>query len=320
MPHNSTPPEASPPLAESPLAEWAALIEHFTGRDGEHATAISDLTLFRSSLPTQPSHGLHELALCAIAQGSKIVIQGDELLNYDGPRFLLGAVDLPYTAHITQATPERPYLSLSLRLDPAQINALLGTLTSDDSPASSAAKAPARGLSVGRFDAPLLDAVTRLLRLLERPQHIRALAPLVKSEIAFLLLTSEQSARMRLIAAQSDGTWGIGAAIHWLKDNYAQPLRIEEIAERAHLSQSGFYQQFKAVTAMSPVQYQKQLRLQEARRLMLSEEADATTASLRVGYESTSQFSREYRRLFGESPRRDIARLREGDSRSQETE
>ena len=313
MPKSRTAP-ASPvqaqveaPQTEAPQAEWAALVEKFTGRDGQHTTAIPALTLFRSSHPTQPMHDLHQSALCAIAQGSKIAMQGGELLDYNGPRFLLGTVDLPYTTHITQATPERPYLSLRLHFDPAEISALIA----DDLPLSGGAKAPARGLSVGRFDAPLLDAVTRLLRLLEHPQHIHALAPLVRSEIAYLLLTGEQSDRMRLIAAQSDGTWGIAAAIHWLKDNYAEPLRIDEIAQRAHLSQSGFYRQFKAVTAMSPLQYQKQLRLQEARRLMLAEEADATTASLRVGYESTSQFSREYRRLFGESPRRNVAKLRE---------
>ncbi len=232
---------------------------------------------------------------------------GEDALRYDSSRFLLGTVELPVVSYIAEAMPNRPYLSLQLELDSAQIGALLAQT---DLPIAPAPPAPVRGLSVGCVDAPLLEATIRLLRLLERPQHLAALAPLAVQEMLYLLLVGEQGAKLRRIATQSGETQGIVAAIRWLKDNYAQPCRIEEIARRAHLSRSGFHQQFKAVTAMSPLQYQKQLRLQEARRLMLSEEADATTASLRVGYESASQFSREYRRLFGQSPRRDIARLR----------
>ena len=288
-------------------AEFTALTERFTGSDGAHPTAVEALTLYRFSRPTQPFHGVYRPALCLIPQGRKLVMLGDETFAYDPSHFLLSAVELPVATHTLEATPQTPYLGLQLELDPRQIGALVAQT---DLPNPRGKLETARCFSVGRVDAPLLDAVTRLLRLLEQPQHIGALAPLIVREISYLLLTGEQGDQMRLIAAMNSETRGIGAALDWIKNNFAEPFRLEEIAHRAHMSRSGFHQQFKAVTAMTPLQYQKQLRLQEARRLMLSERADAATACYRVGYESASQFSREYRRMFGQSPRRDIARLR----------
>ena len=292
----------------APLTELATLIERFTPRtDGEHATAIGALRLFRFSRPTQPFHGVYKPSVCLIAQGHKLVMLGEDALRYDSSQFLLASLDLPVASYIAQSTRNLPYLALQLELDPAHIGALLAQT---GLPVAASSTAPTRGMSVGCLDAPLLEAALRLVRLLARPQHIEVLAPLAVREISYLLAVGPQGAALRRIATFNDQTRGIGAAIRWLKDNYAEPFRVDEIAQRAHLSRSGFHQQFKAVTAMSPLQYQKQLRLQEARRLMLSDAADATTASLRVGYESASQFSREYRRMFGESPHRDIARLR----------
>ena len=288
--------------------ELAALIEKFTGRDGAHQTVFAALTLFRFSHPGQPFHGVYEPSLCLIAQRSKIVMLGEDLFQYDPTQFLMASVDLPISSQIIEATPQKPYLSLQLRFAPADISAMLDKLDLPDAPAK---QAPARGLSVGCLDVPLLDAVLRLVRLLEQPQHMAALAPLAVREICYRLLVGAQGAKLRRIAALGGQAQGIGGALDWLKENYAQPFRIDEIARRAHMSRSGFHQHFKAVTAMTPLQYQKQLRLQEARRLMLSESNDAATACFRVGYESASQFSREYSRLFGESPRRDIARLRD---------
>ena len=287
--------------------EFAQLIERLTQSDGRHATAIPALTLFRFSHSTQPFHGVYKPALCLIAQGHKRAMLGDETLEYDPAHFLLSSVALPVATHMLEATPQTPYLGLELGFDPQQIGAIIAETELPDHAES---REPVRGLSVGRLDAPLLDAILRLLRLSEQTQHVGALAPLLVREISYLLLVGEQGDKLRRIATLNGETRGIGAALSWLKANFAEPFRVDEIARRAHMSRSGFHQHFKAVTAMTPLQYQKQLRLQEARRLMLSEDSDAATACLRVGYESASQFSREYRRLFGESPRRDIVRLR----------
>ena len=289
------------------LTELAMLIERFTRCDGEHATDWPALSLFRYSRASQGFHGVYKPSFCLIAQGLKRLTLGEDALCYDSSQFLLATVELPVASYIAQAAPGQPYLSLRLELDATQIGALLAQT---ELPVVAAPLPPARGLSVAEVDAPLLDAALRLMRLLDQPRHLENLAPLAVQEILYLLLVGPQGAQLRRIAALSGETQGIGAAIRWLRDNYAQPFRVDEIAHRAHLSRSGFHQQFKAVTAMTPLQYQKQLRLQEARRLMLTESADAATACYRVGYESASQFSREYRRMFGESPRRDITRLR----------
>jgi AraC-like DNA-binding protein len=180
----------------------------------------------------------------------------------------------------------------------------------DVGPPGAPGRTPPRGLAVSPIEAPLLDAVLRLLQLLDTPHDIGILAPLVLREISYRLLMGDQGARLRQIAAQDSQAQRMAAAIHWLQQNFARPLRIETLAREVHLSASALHHQFKAVTAMSPLQYQKQLRLQEARRLMLAEALDAATAGLRVGYESPSQFSREYRRLFGAPPQTDVASLR----------
>jgi AraC-like DNA-binding protein len=301
---------------EQSRIELAALIERYTGGDGTHSTAFAPLVLFRASAPSEPVHSTYEPALCIVAQGSKQVLLADELYRYDPVHFLLVSVDLPIVGQVVEATAHAPYLGLRLGLDPAQIGALI---VEADLPAPSPRSA-GRALAVSRLDVALLDAMARLLRLLETPEHLRMLAPPIVREILYRLLVGEQGARLRHIALGNSQTQRIGKAIDLLKRRFAEPLRIDDLASAANMSASGLHHHFKAVTAMSPLQYQKHLRLQEARRLMLGEDLDAATAGFRVGYESPSQFSREYRRLFGAPPLRDIARLRTASWNGADTE
>jgi AraC-like DNA-binding protein len=247
-----------------------------------------------------------EPALGVIAQGRKRVMLAGEDYFYDPAHCLLVSVDLPIATQVVSASPESPYLSLAIHLDLAQVAELL---IDADVPSLEGAL-PSRGMAVTAIDPPLLDAVLRLLRLLENPRDAAVLAPLFLREIAYRVLTGEQGPRLRQIVAQGGPANRIAQAIDWLKHNYARPFRIETVARAAHMSPSALHHHFKAVTAMSPLQYQKQLRLEQARRLMLGEGLDAAEAGHRVGYESSSQFSREYRRLFGQPPRRDLISLR----------
>lgn len=293
---------------DGPQGELAALIDRRTPRDGTHSTAIAALNVYRASAPLEPIHGVYKPSLCLIARGSKQVMLGESVYLYDSSHFLLVSVDLPVISQVAEATSEEPYLSLSLDLDPMQISALVTDLSLPRAPSSPILE---RGIAVGCMDALLSETVVRLLKLLDTPQHIPTLAPLIEREILYLLLASEQGAALRRMAFAGGEMEGVIKALHRLKDCFAEPLRVEDLAREAHMSVSMFHQHFKAVTALTPLQYQKRLRLQEARRLMLGESVDAATASFQVGYESPSQFSREYLRLFGDSPRRDAARLRE---------
>lgn len=293
-------------MIEAKVAELATLIERSTGWDGMHTTAIAPLYLFRASQPTEPFAAVYEPALCLIARGRKQVLLADETYVYDPAHFLLVSVDLPLVGQVIEASPENPYLSVRIDLDLGQVREILLDAEPPDTPPAS----PARGLSVSATDAPLLQAVTRLVALLECPGDIRVIAPLVLREIAYRVLMGEQGPRLRQIASEGGQAQRISLAIEWLRRHFDRPFRIEDVAREAHMSPSAFHQHFKAVTAMSPLQYQKRLRLQEARCLMLGESLDAAAAGYRVGYESPSQFSREYRRLFGEPPRRDLSRLR----------
>jgi AraC-like DNA-binding protein len=285
------------------IGRLAESIDRQTACDGHHATAVPELELFRSSGPSLPTAVLYEPSLCLIAQGSKEVRLGDEVYRYDPAHFLLVSVDLPVCGCVTTATAGEPYLGLRVTLDPATVGELLAD--GAETPA-----APARGLAVSEIDPPLLDAVLRLVELADAPHDVPVLAPLVLREITYRLLTGGQGPRLRQIAAAGGPTQRITRAIRWLRDHFAEPLSVTELARQVRLSPSAFHQHFKTVTALSPLQYQKRLRLQEARRLMLGEGLDAAEAAYRVGYESPSQFSREYRRLFGTPPRRDVAALR----------
>ncbi|MBD2681099.1 MULTISPECIES: AraC family transcriptional regulator [Nostoc] len=288
-------------------SELAALIAQNSKGDGVHATAIERLFLIRSSEPTAPLHALHEPALCIVAQGKKQVMLANNLYVYGQDRCLVVSIDLPVVGQVIEATPTVPYLCLRLDLDPGELSTLMMEAKLD-----ATANQQPPGLSLSPVSPQLLDAAIRLLRLLQTPEDIAILAPLVVREILYRLLSGEQSARLRQIALADKHLQGISRAINWLKWNYEKPFRIEAIAREACMSPSSLHHHFKSVTAMSPLQYQKQLRLQQARRLMLGQGMDAATASHHVGYESPSQFSREYSRLFGAPPLRDIARLKSG--------
>ncbi|MCY1043658.1 AraC family transcriptional regulator [Corallococcus sp. bb12-1] len=299
---------ARPDPALNPhLSELATLVKRHAPTDGLHATAIPRLVLIRASEPTLPLHALHAPALCIVAQGRKQVLLAGESYVYGPDQCLVASVDLPVTGQVVEATSARPYLCFRLDLEPGQLGALMMEARLE-APAS---RGRVRGLALGPVGAPLLDATARLVRLLDTPRDIPVLAPLVIREILYRLLSGENSARLRQIALADSRLESVTRAIHWLKAHYTAPLRIERLARTVHMSPSALHHHFKSVTAMSPLQYQKQLRLQEARRLMLAQAMDAAMAGHSVGYESSSQFSREYSRLFGAPPSRDIARLRE---------
>ena len=291
---------------DSQRLQLAELIARFAAADGTHETDIASLVLYRASAPSPIIHTLYRPALCIMAQGQKVVRLESESYCYDPLHYLVASVTLPVTGEVTLATAAEPYLSLRLDIDPAE----LGELIASAGPIGVPSRGNGRGLHVDQLDAPLLDAVLRLLRLLEAPRDIAMLAPLVRREILYRLLCSPQGQLLRDIATADSQAHRVNRAIEWLNRHYDEPLRIDELARVANLSTSTLHHRFKAVTAMSPLQYQKQLRLQEARRLMLCENLDVSSAGYRVGYESPSQFSREYSRLFGEPPVRDLARLR----------
>jgi AraC-like DNA-binding protein len=268
---------------------------------------LEGLRLRRASSPMELGHGLSDPAFCVIAQGSKEVRLGDNRYRYDPAHYLIATAELPIASQITEASKERPYLGLVLKLDPT----LVGSVMVETGHFSPRSHADVRAINVSPLDASLLDAVVRLVRLLDSPTDARFLAPLVTREIVYRLLMGEQGGRLRHLAALGGHTHRIAKAIERLRKDFDQPLRIESIARELGMSVSGFHHHFKAVTGMSPLQFQKQLRLQEARRLMLGDDLDAASAGSRVGYDDASHFSREYKRLFGAPPMRDVERLRE---------
>lgn len=304
-PHSAPPLEAS--LDAARLQLIGLLDRLTTGLEGTTATAVPGLFIHRILHPSGPKHSVQTPAFALIAQGAKSIFVGEEVYEYDSLNYLLSSVHLPICGKVSVASPDRPYLGLRLELDLEVISDLIRHLPPDTPPASGAV--PACGaMCVRRLDLPLLDAVLRLLRLLDTPHDIAVLAPLVKREIFYRLLGDGDGARLRQIALQDSQTQRIAKAIRRLREQYDQPLSIEAIARDAHMSPSSLHHHFKAVTAMSPLQYQKQLRLQEARRLLFLDELDVSVVALRVGYESASQFSREYSRFFGTAPSRDKRR------------
>jgi len=287
-------------------AELAELIRRHAPVDGSFQTVIKPLFMVRHDRPSQSVPGLVQPALCIMAQGRKDVTLGGELYTYDPLNYLVLSVALPISGKVIYATPEEPHLALRLEIDPVEINALIA----EAGPMSVPTRHSGRGMYVERIDSQLLDAVIRLIRLLDTPKDIPMLAPLINREILYRLLRGSEGHRLYEIAISNCQTHRVTQAIKWLNDHFQEPLRIEDLAREVNLSVSTLHHRFKSVTAMSPLQYQKQLRLQEARRLMLADGLEASAAGYRVGYESASQFSREYSRLFGAPPLRDLARLR----------
>jgi AraC-like DNA-binding protein len=285
------------------LKELCALIAQ-NCHERRTTTAIPRVGLVRSDTPTLPMGVVYQPMLYIVAQGAKRTLLGDSIVEYAAGQYLVVSVDLPITGSVVQASPEAPYLALSLELDPAVLADMLLSLP------GTAQDTPLPGLAVSPVTPDLLDAAVRLLRLLDRPADITMLAPLAEREILYRLLTGAQAPMLRQIALAHSRMAQVGQAIGWIRSHFAEPLRIDDVAQRANMSASTFHRHFKAVTAMSPLQYQKQIRLQEARRLLLAGQADAASIGFAVGYESPSQFSREYARMYGQPPLRDAVRLR----------
>jgi AraC-like DNA-binding protein len=240
------------------------------------------------------------------------VLLGDNRYWYDSAHYLIATTALPIASRIAEASSARPYLSVMVTLDPTLISSVM-IETNYVAPRSQAAMT---AIDVSALDTGLLDAVVRLVRLLEAPSDARFFLPLLKREIVYRLLSGPQRDRVAQLAALGGGTHRIAEALEWLRREFNRPLRIEEVARELGMSASGFHHHFKALTALSPLQFQKQLRLQEARRLMLGEGLDAAHAGYRVGYDDAAYFNREYKKLFGEPPMRDVERLREGTTES----
>ncbi|WP_233151713.1 AraC family transcriptional regulator [Pelomonas sp. KK5] len=289
-------------------AELAAQIErHTAGIDGIHATAVPQLGLARLTEPPPMGHALHQPALCVLAQGSKRLILNDEVYVYDSSTYLVVSQNLPVSGHVIAASRDVPYLGLKVEFDPREIASLVLELGATiDAP-----RRAERAMFTGEMSTALLDPLLRLVNLLDTPADIATLAPLCKREILYRVLRSPEGWRLAQMAVTDSHSQRITQVINWLHTNFDRPLQVEALARDAAMSVSSLHAHFKSVTAMSPLQFQKQLRLQEARRIMLAERVDAGLAGHRVGYESASQFNREYARFFGAPPARDIKRLRE---------
>lgn len=285
----------------------AKLIDRWTGNANQYDTPISGLRFSRWTTPTPPTSYTHNPSICLIAQGRKRVLLGEESFIYDANHFLISSVDLPIIANIIEASEEQPYLGLIMELDLTEISQLIV----DSELAFTQAKEAQKGIAVGELSESLLGAFVRLAELLDEGQNIKILAPIIKREIFYRLLMSEQGTRLHQIVTAGSHSHQIAKAIDWLKNNFVKPLSVGDLASYTGMSKSSFYTHFRSMTSMTPLQFQKKLRLSEARRLMLTENLDAMAATFKVGYESPSQFSREYSRLFGAPPSKDIKSLRE---------
>lgn len=305
--HSSAPP-SDDPLSPARAALAQRLLHHLPSAGLGTPASVPGLTLIRVDTPSDGLCSVYEPCVALIVQGAKQVVAGHQSVRYGVHRYLIASLDVPALSAILEARPEQPYLAVALRLDPQ----LLTQMLLDSAPIAEAPlPAEAGALSTGQVTAELLDAFSRLVGLLDEPLHARALSPLVQREIFYRLLAGEAGARLRRLGTTQGLSQQVARAVARLRGEFDRPLRVEELAREARMSTSSFHQHFKHLTAMSPLQYQKQLRLTEARRLMLSDDLDAATAAYRVGYESASQFSREYSRLFGQPPARDVARLRQ---------
>lgn len=282
--------------------------------DGVHGTDVRQLHLIRMDRPTECSPSVYEPRLCVVAQGRKVVTLSDRVYHYDPLNYLVVSVTLPMIGQVVEATPDKPYLCLRIDIDPAEIARLI--VDAGQSPPGGRSR-EARdgvgmdlGLYAARVNATLMDAVLRLMRLLDTPQDLPVLAPMALREIFYRVLMGDLGHRLRALALNDSRSHRIAKAVTMLRQRYLLPLCIEDLADELHMSTSSLHHQFKAVTTMSPLQFQKHLRLHEARRLMMIDGMEAVAAAHRVGYESPSQFSREYKRLFGAPPRAEVSLAR----------
>ncbi|HCG8039197.1 TPA: AraC family transcriptional regulator [Vibrio parahaemolyticus] len=288
----------------------AEQIQKWTGDATQFDTEIPGLKLSRWTTPTQPTSYSHNPSICLIAQGKKRVLLGEDSFTYDTNHFLISSVNLPLTANIVEATEEAPYLGLIMELDLQEISQLIV----DSELSFNSSKEAQKGIAVGELSGSLQSAFVRLMALLDEPDNIKILAPVIKREIFYRLLLTEQGARLNQIVTTGSHSHQIAKAIDWLKNNFVKPLSVGDLAAYTGMSKSAFYTHFRSMTSMTPLQFQKKLRLSEARRLMLTENLDAMATTFKVGYESPSQFSREYSRLFGAPPSKDIKALKQASS------
>ncbi|KPZ08394.1 Transcriptional regulator, AraC family [Pseudomonas syringae pv. viburni] len=284
----------------------ARVIDRFAQTDGDHITAIPGLTFHRRKAPTEPLHCIYGVGLGVVVQGGKQVTLGEQVADYGPGQSMLTTIDLPVLAHVTHASTREPFLGMMLTLDMRLIMQIASEMELPQPDKDSSCQP----VTIEKLDGTLGDALVRLVKLLDEPTVVPQLAPLIRHEITVRLLTGPHGAQLQHLVAAGSPSQQIAKAVAWLKQNFKQPLHVDELAERARMSPSTFRQHFRAITGMSPLQFQKQLRLQEARQLMLNQNLDAGYAGGLVGYESASQFNREYSRLFGAPPQRDIKRMR----------
>ncbi|WP_158913944.1 AraC family transcriptional regulator [Caulobacter sp. S45] len=287
-----------------PLAELRTLIAHHA-QPGQRACEVAGVRLLASDAPTEPVLNISEPTFAVVAQGGKRAVLAERVFDYGEGQYLVVGLDLPIVSNVVRASAEQPYLAVGVALKPAAIATLLLETASAGSPA-----AHPLGMAVSDATPELLEPVVRLLRLLDRPGDIAVLRPMIEREILWRLLAGDQGPMVRQIGLADSRLSQIGHAVRWIRDHYAELLRIEDLARLSAMSPSSFHRHFRAVTAMSPLQYQKQVRLQEARTRLLAQSRDVAAVGYDVGYDSPSQFTREYSRLFGAPPRRDVARLR----------
>lgn len=273
----------------------------------EKQTCVDGLTIIQRTRPIPPTSYIYNPSLAMIMRGRKNILIGDTAHFYDESLFFLTSVDLPTVTEVVGASPERPYVSVLLTLDLQLAREIITEVDLDDSVSPDSS-----GQEFGPADRPLLEAMERLVSLASSSKGTRYLAELAKRELLYRLLTGPNGERVRRTAHLGATDHRVSHAVSWLRENYASPLRVKALASLCDMAESTLHQRFRALTSMSPLQYQKQLRLHEARRILLSEEVDAATAAIRVGYESVTQFNREYKRVFGAPPRRDIVQLRHG--------
>ena len=283
------------------LSELRDLIAQLAGRDGVHQTAIASLYLIRYSSSQSPDFGLLSQGLCLVTQGQKDLLLGDEVYSNNPGHYVIASAEIPVSARVVGATLAQPHLGLIMHFDLTSLRSLIEEARLPVPPGG----ALRRSIYVSRTWPALLDPVLRLVRLLQSPTEIPVLAPMIEREILFRLLLDEKSVALHHMAQANSPPQRVGIAIVWLKKHFREQFRVDDLARRAGMSASSFHQWFRSITGMSPLQYQKQLRLQEARNLLRNERKDVATVGRRVGYESSSQFSREYSRLFGNPPVRE---------------
>ena len=283
----------------------SGLIASLIGQKARIDTDVPGLSLHRWTEPTDPTSYMLAPSICLIGQGRKRLFLGEETFIYDAEHFLITSVELPVVTQIIEASPEKPYLGLTMELDLRLISQLMidNQITPDKKQTDRC------GIGVSRVPGNLNDAFCRLLSLASQPEDIVPLAPLIRQEIFYRLLKSDQGPRLRAITSNANHGYQIARTIEWMKENFSKPVKVEDLANNSGMSVSAFHNHFRSMTAMSPLQFQKKMRLNEARRLMLAEHLDASKAAFEVGYESPSQFSREYSRLFGAPPMKDIRQL-----------